>query len=44
MMIADEVRSIECLAKKYDVAVIVDQLYARQFFGGRCQSQKNRSW
>src|SRR6056297_3484995 len=28
----DEIRSIACLAKKYNVSVIVDQLYARQIF------------
>ena len=31
----DEIRTIAQLAKKYDVAVVVDQLYARQIFDGR---------
>jgi aspartate/methionine/tyrosine aminotransferase len=31
----DEIRSIAFLAKKYDVSVIADQLYARQIFDGR---------
>ena len=34
----DEIRSIARLAKQYDVAVIVDQLYARQIFDGRMYS------
>lgn len=32
---ADEIRSIAYLAKKYDVSVVVDELYARQIFDGR---------
>ncbi len=31
----DEIHSIACLAKKYDVSVIIDQLYARQIFDNR---------
>ncbi len=31
----DEIRSIACLASKYGVSVIVDQLYARQIFDNR---------
>ena len=32
---SDEIRQIAALAKKYDVSLIVDELYSRQIFDGR---------